>query len=98
MAPRRESAGPASAIASRVGLHETLSNQTMKLMACRDTPTGNTPGQSAPVSTISRSPSLEAAMRAIISKLVHFGSWIAAVATVLATAYGVAIVADGNYC
>jgi hypothetical protein len=37
-------------------------------------------------------------MRAIISKLVHFGSWIAAVATVLATAYGVAIVADGNYC
>ena len=35
-------------------------------------------------------------MRAIISKLVHFGSWIAAVATVLATAYGVAIVADGN--
>jgi hypothetical protein len=34
----------------------------------------------------------------MLSKLVHCASWLAAVLTVAATAYWIAIIADGNYC
>ena len=34
----------------------------------------------------------------MVSKLVHCASWLAVVLTVAATAYWLAVVADGNYC
>src|SRR5437868_301817 len=36
--------------------------------------------------------------RQLLSKMVHYLSWLAGVVCVLATAEWVAIVADGNYC
>src|SRR5262249_27336021 len=45
-----------------------------------------------------RSEATREAVVRMLSKLVHCASWLAAILTVAATAYWVAVVAAGNYC
>lgn len=40
----------------------------------------------------------EVAVREMLPKLVHCASWLGLIFTVAATAYWLAVVADGNYC